>query len=149
MSQVVHPVASAKNAKPQGVKGFVADIEEETEENTDFRRVLYTGKHLQLVLMALQPGDEIGEEIHQDRDQFFRIEKGKGEVWIDGRRSKIKSDFAIVVPAGARHNIVNTGDKPLRLYTLYSPPQHLDAIVRATKADADASEEHFDGKTTE
>jgi mannose-6-phosphate isomerase-like protein (cupin superfamily) len=131
------------------MKGFVADIEELTEENSDFRRVLYTGKKLQLVLMAIKPGGEIGEEVHEDRDQFFRVEKGKGEVLIDGNPSKIKSDDAIIVPAGARHNIKNTGDKPLRLYTLYAPPEHRDATVHVTKADADASEEHFDGKTTE
>lgn len=131
------------------MKGFVADIEELTEENSDFRRVLYTGKHLQLVLMAIQPGEEIGEEVHTDRDQFFRVEKGKGEVWIDGNRSKVKGDDAIIVPAGARHNIVNTGHKPLQLYTLYAPPEHRDGTVRATKAEAEAAEEHFDGKTTE
>ena len=131
------------------MKGFVADIEELTEENSDFRRVLYTGKKLQLVLMAIKPGGEIGEEVHEDRDQFFRVEKGKGEVLIDGNPSKIKSDDAIIVPAGARHNIKNTGDKPLRLYTLYAPPEHRDGTVHVTKADADPSEEHFDGKTTE
>ena len=131
------------------MKGFVADIEELTEENGDFRRVLYTGKNLQLVLMAIEPGGEIGEEIHADRDQFFRVEEGKGEVVIDGHRSKIKADDAIIVPAGARHNVINTGDKPLRLYTLYAPPEHRDRTVHPTKADADASEEHFDGKTTE
>lgn len=131
------------------MKGFVADIEELTEENSDFRRVLYTGKNLQLVLMAIEPGGEIGEEVHEDRDQFFRVEKGKGAVVIDGNRSKIKSDDAIIVPAGARHNIMNTGDKPLRLYTLYAPPEHRDGTVHVTKADADALEEHFDGKTTE
>ena len=131
------------------MKGFVADIEELTEENGDFRRVLYTGKNLQLVLMAIEPGGEIGEEIHADRDQFFRVEEGKGEVVIDGHRSKIKADDAIIVPAGARHNVINTGDKPLRLYTLYAPPEHRDRTVHATKADADASEEHFDGKPTE
>lgn len=131
------------------MKGFVADIEELTEENSDFRRVLYTGRKLQLVLMAIEPGGEIGEEVHEDRDQFFRVEKGKGEVLIDGNRSKIKSDDAIIVPAGARHNIKNTGDKPLRLYTLYGPPEHRDGTVHVTKADADASEEHFDGRTTE
>jgi len=131
------------------MKGFVADIEDLTEENTDFRRVLYTGKHLQLVLMALKPAEEIGEEVHADHDQFFRIEKGKGEVWIDGKRTKVRSDDAIIVPAGARHNVVNTGDKPLKLYTLYGPPEHRDRVVRATKAKAEASEEHFDGKTTE
>jgi mannose-6-phosphate isomerase-like protein (cupin superfamily) len=131
------------------MKGFIDDIEDRTEENSDFRRVLYTGKQLQLVLMALRPGEEIGEEIHRDRDQFFRVEKGNGEVWIDGVRSQIKSDFAIVVPAGARHNIKNTGDKPLKLYTLYAPPEHIDGTVHVTKADAQAAGEHFDGKTTE
>ncbi len=131
------------------MKGFVADIEELTEDNTDYRRVLYTGKHLQLVLMSLKPGEEIGEETHQDADQFFRVEKGKGEVWIDGKRTKIKGDDAIVVPAGARHNVVNTGHKPLKLYTLYSPPEHGDGFKAETKAEAEASTEHFDGKTTE
>lgn len=131
------------------MKGFVEDIEELTEDNKDFRRVLYTGKHLQLVLMALQPGEEIGEEVHEDHDQFFRVEKGKGEVWIDGVRSKIKSDDAIVVPAGAKHNVINTGDKSLKLYTLYGPPDHKDGVVHKTKAEAETSEEHFDGTTTE
>lgn len=129
------------------MKGFVEDIEELTEDNDDFRRVLYTGKHLQLVLMALQPGEEIGEEVHETHDQFFRVEKGKGEVWIDGERTKIKADDAVIVPAGARHNVVNTGQKPLRLYTLYGPPEHRDGVVHPAKSDA--VEEHFDGKTTE
>ncbi len=131
------------------MKGFIEDIEEPTEGNKDFRSVLYTGKHLQLVLMALRPGEEIGEADHVDHDQFFRVEKGKGEVWIDGERTKIKSDDAIIVPAGAKNNIVNTGDKSLRFYTLCGPPDHRDGIVRATKADAEANEEHFDGTTTE
>jgi mannose-6-phosphate isomerase-like protein (cupin superfamily) len=131
------------------MKGFVEDIEERTEDNTDFRHVLYTGPQMQLVLMALQPGEEIGEEVHRDRDQFFRVEKGKGEVWIDGHKTKIKSDMAIVVPAGARHNIKNTSEKSLKLYTLYAPPEHADGTVQVTKADARASKEHFDGKTTE
>lgn len=131
------------------MKGFVEDIDRLTVENKDFRRVLYTGKHLQLVLMALRPGEEIGEEVHDDHDQFFRIEKGEGEVWIDGQRTKIKADDAIIVPAGARHNVINTGDKKLKLYTVYGPPDHKDGIVRATKAEAEASEEHFDGTTTE
>jgi mannose-6-phosphate isomerase-like protein (cupin superfamily) len=131
------------------MKGFVDDIETLTEENTDFRRVLYTGKNLQLVLMALQPGEEIGEEVHDDRDQFFRVEKGKGEIVIDGVTTNIKADIAMIVPAGARHNVRNTGDKALRLYTLYAPPEHLDGTVHVTKAEADASDEHFDGKTTE
>ncbi|NWE51620.1 cupin domain-containing protein [Brevundimonas sp. P7753] len=131
------------------MKGFVDDIDRLTVENKDFRRVLYTGKHLQLVLMALRPGEEIGEEVHDDHDQFFRIEKGVGEVWIDGQRTKIKADDAIIVPAGARHNVINTGDKKLKLYTVYGPPDHKDGIVRATKAEAEATEEHFDGATTE
>ncbi len=131
------------------MKGFVHDIEELTEKNEDFRRVLYTGKHLQLVLMALRPGEEIGEEVHADHDQFFRVEKGKGEVWIDGERTKIKSDDAIIVPAGAKHNVINTGEKSLHLYTIYGPPDHKDGVVRKTKADAEVNEEHFDGTTTE
>ena len=149
MSEVVRKAAQSTKSSPRAITGFVADIEELTEDNSDFRRVLYTGKNLQLVLMAIQQGEEIGEETHTDRDQFFRVEKGKGEVWIDGHRSKIKSDDAIIVPAGARHNIVNTGEKPLRLYTLYAPPEHRDGTVHASKADADAADEHFDGKTTE
>jgi mannose-6-phosphate isomerase-like protein (cupin superfamily) len=131
------------------MKGFVDDIESRTEKNSDFRRVLYTGKNMQLVLMALRPAEEIGEEIHPDRDQFFRVEAGEGEVWIDGSRTKIQDGTAIVVPAGARHNVKNTGGRALKLYTLYAPPEHVDGIVRATKADAEASEEHFDGRTTE
>lgn len=131
------------------MKGFVANIEKLTEQNNDFRRVLYTGKNLQLVLMAIQPGEDIGEEVHADRNQFFRVEKGVGEIWIDGHSSQISSDVAMIVPAGARHNVVNTGDQPLLLYTLYAPPEHMDGIIHATKADAAASEEHFDGKTTE
>jgi mannose-6-phosphate isomerase-like protein (cupin superfamily) len=131
------------------MKGFVDDIDELTKNNSDFRRVLYTGGQMQLVLMALKPGEEIGEEVHEDRDQFFRIEKGKGEVSIDRKVTKIKADMAVVVPAGARHNIKNTGKKSLRLYTLYAPPEHVDGTVHATRADAKKSNEHFDGKTTE
>jgi mannose-6-phosphate isomerase-like protein (cupin superfamily) len=131
------------------MKGFVGDIDTLTVENSDFRRVLYTGHNLKLVRMAIQPGDGIGEEVHDDRDQFFRVEKGAGEVWIDGNRSKVEGDDAIIVPAGARHNLLNTGDEPLLLYTLYAPPEHRDRTRHVTKADADATEEHFDGKTTE
>ncbi len=131
------------------MKGFVGDIERLTVENSDFRRVLYTGRNLQLVLMTLGPGEEIGEEVHDDRDQFFRVEAGEGEVWIDGNRSEVKDDDAIVVPAGARHNVVNTGGAPLRLSTLYAPPEHRDGTVQATRAEADAAEEHFDGTTSE
>lgn len=131
------------------MKGFIEDIEDLTVENVAFRRVVYTGKHLQLVLMALKAGEEIGAETHLGHDQFFRVEKGKGEVWIDGERTRIKRDDAIVVPAGASHNIVNTGSKSLKLYALYAPPQHRDGVVRATKADAEATEEHFNGEMTE
>lgn len=131
------------------MKGFVDDIEDLTELNKDFRRVLYTGSHLQLVLMALRPGDDIGEEVHADRDQFFRVEKGRGEASIDGKRTKVKSGDAILVPAGARHNVKNTGAKSMKLYTLYGPPEHKDQVVRATKAKAEAIKEHFDGRTTE
>lgn len=131
------------------MKGFVGDIEDLTEENEKFRHVLYTGKYLQLVLMSLQPGEEIGEEVHDDRDQFFRIEEGSGEIIIDGVANPVEDDIAVIVPAGAKHNVRNTGDEPLRLYTIYGPPEHVDGTVHATKAEADASHEHFDGKTTE
>lgn len=131
------------------MKGFIGDIEELTEENTAFRRVVYTGRRLQLVLMSIAPGEAIGDEVHEDRDQFFRIEKGKGEVWIDGKRTKVEDDDAIIVPAGARHNVINTGRKPLKLYTLYGPPEHKDGVVHATKAEAEANEEHYDGTPTE
>ena len=131
------------------MKGYVDDIEKVTLDNTDFRRVLYTGHNLQLVAMSINPGEEIGAEVHDDRDQFFRVEQGKGEVLIDGKRHAVKADDAIIVPAGARHNVVNNGEQPLRLYTLYAPPEHKDGTVHVTKAQADAQEEHFDGKTTE
>lgn len=130
-------------------KGFVDNIEDLTEDNDDFRRVLYTGKHLQLVVMALAPGEEIGEEVHEDTDQFFRIEEGEGEVWIDGVCNEVEADDGIVVPAGARHNVKCTGDEPLRLYTIYGPPEHIDGTVHQTKEEAEAAHEHWDGKTTE
>ena len=131
------------------MKGFVGNIEELTEKNEDFRRVLYTGHNLQLVLMAIQPGDEIGEEVHEDRDQFFRIEEGEGEVWIDGVCHKVKADDGIIVPQGTRHNVISRGTEPLRLYTIYGPPEHVDGTVHATSAEAKNAHEHFDGKTTE
>jgi mannose-6-phosphate isomerase-like protein (cupin superfamily) len=130
-------------------KGYVEDIEKATLENENFRKVLYTGEYLQLVLMTIQPGDEIGEEVHEDHDQFFRVEAGSGEVRIDGKAMPIEDDFAVIVPAGARHNVVNTGTEPLKLYTIYGPPEHRDGVVRDTKQAADADEEHFDGKTSE
>jgi mannose-6-phosphate isomerase-like protein (cupin superfamily) len=131
-------------------KGFIAHIEALTVDNTDFRRVLYTGKKLQLVLMvAIAPGEDIGEEVHPDVDQFFRVEEGEGELRIDGVATPVKSDDAFIVPAGASHNVVNKGSRPLKLYTMYAPPEHRDDIVRGTKAEAQASQAHFDGKTTE
>lgn len=131
------------------MKGFCGDIERLTVENQDFRRVLYTGRHVQLVLMTLQPAEEIGEEVHPDRDQFFRFEQGEGAVDIDGVENKIAADFAVIVPAGARHNVRNTGDGPLRLYTIYGPPEHIDALVEQTRAEAMATHEEWDGITTE
>jgi mannose-6-phosphate isomerase-like protein (cupin superfamily) len=132
------------------LKGYVVVVERETKKNTDFRRVLYTGKHSQLVLMSLEPGEEIGEETHEDVDQFFRFEKGEGKVIIDGIEHLVKDGYAVVVPAGARHNVVNTSKRAnLKLYTIYSPPEHQDGVVRHTKKEAVASEEHFDGRTTE
>ena len=133
------------------MKGYVDNIEKRTKENDDFRRVLYTGKHIQLVLMTLQPGEDIGEEVHDDIDQFFRIEKGEGTVEIDGVANAVEDDDAIIVPAGARHNVVNSGQQPLKLYTLYAPPEHKDGVVQATKAEAEARHEaeRFDGTTTE
>jgi mannose-6-phosphate isomerase-like protein (cupin superfamily) len=130
------------------MKGFVQDIEALAIGNSDFRRVLYTAQHCQLVLMALEPGEEIGAEVHT-LDQFFRVEEGTGEAVMDGVATPIKAGFAVVVPAGAKHNIINTGGAPLKLYTLYSPPNHRDGVVHHTRADAEADSEHFDGKTTE
>ena len=132
-------------------RGFCDDIEKLTEANEDFRRVLYTGQHLQLVLMTLQPGEEIGEEVHEGRDQFFRIEEGEGAIDIDGRANPVEDDFAVIVPAGARHNVRNTGDEPLQFYTIYGPPEHKDGIVQSTKAEAEARhhDEEWDGGTTE
>ena len=132
-------------------RGYRDNIERATLQNEDFRRVLYTGKNLQLVLMNLQPGEEIGEEVHPDRDQFFRIEEGEGAIDIDGLENRVEDDFAVVVPAGARHNVRNTGSQPLRLYTIYAPPEHRDAIVQKTKAEAELRHqaEEWDGRTTE
>ncbi|HEY5827868.1 MAG TPA: cupin domain-containing protein [Hyphomicrobiaceae bacterium] len=130
-------------------KGYIANIEALTERNQDFRRVLYTGKHMQLVVMTIRPGEDIGEEVHDSTDQFFRIEKGEGELRIDGVASRVRSDDAFIVPAGASHNVVNTGKAPLKLYTIYAPPEHRDGIARATRAEAHATDAHFDGKTTE
>lgn len=129
-------------------KGFVQDIEALAVKNTKFRQVLYTAKHSQLVLMALNPKEDIGAEVHQ-LDQFFRVEEGTGEVVLNDVRTPIGAGFAVLVPAGARHNIINTGTVPMKLYTLYSPPNHRDGVVHATRAEAMADNEHFDGTTTE
>ena len=130
------------------MKGFVQDIENLTVHNHEFRRVLYTANNCQLVLMSLKPNEEIGEEVHE-LDQFFRVEEGTGNAILDGVTSAVRAGFAIVVPAGARHNIINTGIVPLKLYTLYAPPNHRDGVVHHTRHDAEADDEHFDGKTTE
>ena len=129
--------------------GFIDHIEDATEDNSHFRRVVYTGAHLQLVLMSIAPGEDIGEEVHKDGDQFFRIEAGHGIVTIDGRASEITDGDGIVIPAGARHNIKNAGEKPLKLYTIYGPPHHRDGYVAGTKDEAAKVHEEFDGKTTE
>lgn len=132
------------------MKGFVQEIEGLTIANGNFRKVLYTGKHSQLVLMSLKPGEEIGMETHPDNDQFFRVEKGNGTCIIDGNEYAINDGFAVIVPAGAKHNIINVSDTAdLKLYTLYSPAHHKDQIVRATKQEAMDNEEEFDGVTSE
>ena len=132
------------------MKGFFDNIEKATLENENFRKVLYTAKHSQLVLMSLRPNEEIGLEVHPDNDQFFRLEKGQGKCVIDGNEYEISDGVAIVVPAGAQHNIINTSDtEELKLYTIYSPAHHKDGIVRATKEEAEANEVEFDGITTE
>lgn len=132
------------------MKGYCDNIEKLTLENNNFRKVLYTGKHSQLVLMSLKPKEEIGMEIHSDNDQFFRIEKGFGKVIIDGNEYQLEDGSAIVVPAGAEHNVVNlSADEDLKLYTIYSPAHHQDGIVRATKEQAEIEDAEFDGQTTE
>ncbi|MEI2677917.1 MAG: cupin domain-containing protein [Burkholderiaceae bacterium] len=130
------------------MKGYVQDIEAIAIGNEDFRQVLYTASNCQLVVMALKPQEEIGAEVHK-LDQFFRVEEGHGEAVLDGVRTAIQAGFAVVVPAGARHNIINTGSESLKLYTIYSPPNHRDGVVHHTRADAEADSEHFDGKTSE
>jgi mannose-6-phosphate isomerase-like protein (cupin superfamily) len=131
-------------------KGFVDNIEAMTLANDNFREVVYTAAHSQLVLMCIKPCEEIGMESHPDNDQFFRIEKGQGKIVIDGNEREVEGGFAAVVPAGAQHNVINTSDdEDLKLYTIYSPAHHKDGIVRATKVEASANEAEFDGKTTE
>jgi mannose-6-phosphate isomerase-like protein (cupin superfamily) len=128
---------------------FVIDLETATQENESFRTVLYTAKHCQLVIMSLNPNEDIGEETHT-LDQFIRVESGKGRAVLDGVEHELSDGFAVVIPAGTKHNIINTSnDAPMKLYTVYSPPEHKDGVVRMTKADATANEEHFDGQTSE
>ena len=130
------------------MRGYVQDIEKIAVRNGDFRQVIYTAKNCQLVVMALEPGGEIGAEVHK-LDQFFRVEQGSGEAVLDGVRTAIRAGFAVLVPAGTNHNIVNTGTEALKLYTLYAPPNHRDGVVHHTRTEAEADNEHFDGKTTE
>jgi len=130
------------------MKGFVKSIENIAVKNVDFRQVLYTAKNCQLVVMSLKPKEEIGAEVHK-LDQFFRVEEGTGEAVLDGVHTKIEAGFAVLVPAGTNHNIINTGNAALKLYTLYSPPNHRDGVIHHTRADAEKDNEHFDGKTTE
>lgn len=132
------------------MRGFHTNIEEATLENDNFRKVLYTSKYSQLVLMSLRPREEIGMEVHEENDQFFRFEAGQGKCIIDGNEYELSDGVAVVVPAGAQHNIINTSDtEELKLYTIYSPAHHKDGIVRATKEEAEANEAEFDGVTTE
>ena len=132
------------------MKGFKTNIERDTEKNRNFRKVLYTSKHSQLVLMSLKPKEEIGLETHPENDQFLRIEGGKGRVEIDGSKYQVKDGDAVVIPAGAKHNVVNTSsEEELKIYTIYSPPHHKDGIIHKTKEQAERDDEEFDGKTTE
>ena len=140
--------ASERNTRRVTTKGYVQNIEEIATSNTDFRQVLFTATNCQLVVMALDVHADIGEEVHTV-DQFFRVEQGNGAVVLDGVQTEITAGFAILIPAGTTHNIINTGDLPMKLYTLYAPPNHRDGVVHRTRADADADDEHFDGKTTE
>ena len=131
-------------------RGFMTDLEKETRSNADFRRVLYTGRFSQLVLMNLKPNEEIGEEVHDTVDQFFRFEEGEGIVVIDGVKHRVRDGSGVIVPSRARHNVINTSSKmDLKLYTIYSPPEHQDKVVRHTKADAVKQPEEYDGKPTE
>lgn len=128
------------------MRGYILNIEKETLENEDYRRVLYTGRNSQLVLMTLKPEEEIGEEIHT-HDQFIRFEAGNAQVIMDGVEHKVEGDYAVIIPAGMKHNVINKGTIDLKLYSIYSPPEHKDGTVHKTKADE--KEEHFDGITTE
>lgn len=132
------------------MRGFKSAIEKDSLENNSFRKVLYTSKFSQLVLMSLLPNEEIGMETHAENDQFFRVEKGHGKCIIDGNEYMLADGDAVIVPVGAQHNVINVSTtEPLKLYTIYSPPHHKDGIVRPSKHDAEANEEEFEGITTE
>lgn len=142
--------AATTELKQSTMKGFATNIEKGVAENSNFRKVLYTGQHMQLVLMTLKPGEEIGEETHLKSDQFFRFESGTGKCIVNGTVYGIKAGDVVLVPAGSKHNVINTGAaNDLKLYTIYALPNHKDGIVRATKVDASKHEAKFDGKTTE
>lgn len=129
--------------------GFITNIEKDAENNDFFRKVIFTARHSQLVLMSLKPAEEIGEEVHNNLDQFFRFEQGEGKIVIEGEESQVGAGFAAVVPAGTKHNIINTSSSScLKLYTIYSPQNHQDRTIHKTKEEAETSEEHFDGKTS-
>jgi len=140
--------AAGQDEKGVAMKGFVQDIEGLAIKNAEFRRVVYTATNCQLVVMALKPKEEIGAEVHK-LDQFFRVEEGSGEAVLNGVRTAIRAGFAVLVPAGTNHNIINTGTAPMKLYTLYAPPNHRDGVIHHTRHDAEADNEHFDGRTTE
>jgi mannose-6-phosphate isomerase-like protein (cupin superfamily) len=128
------------------MKGYIANIEKETKKNANFRKVLYTGKYQQLVAMSLKPGEDIGEEIHDNVDQFFRIEEGEAKAIVDGEETILKKDDVVVVPAGSNHNLINTSKtKDLKLYTIYAPPNHPDKTVHKTKAEAEEYEKDHHG----
>ena len=148
MTLILPSAAAGQNEKGVAMKGFVQDIEGLAIKNDEFRRVVYTATHCQLVVMALKPKEEIGAEVHK-LDQFFRVEEGSGEAVVNGVRTAIRKGFAVLVPAGANHNIINTGKVPMKLYTLYAPPNHREGVVHHTRQEAAADKEHFDGKTTE
>jgi len=148
MTLILPSAAAGQNEKGVAMKGFVQDIEGLTIKNDEFRRVVYTATHCQLVVMALKPKEEIGAEVHK-LDQFFRVEAGSGEAVLNGVRTAIRAGFAVLVPAGANHNIINTGTVPMKLYTLYAPPNHRDGVIHHTRHEAEVDNEHFDGKTTE
>ncbi len=130
------------------MKGYIGNIEKETKENENFRKVLYTAKNSQLVVMSILPGEEIGEEVH-DLDQFIRIEEGKGVAVLNDMEEMLEDDYAVIIPAGVKHNVINKGETPLKLYSIYSPPEHRDGVVHKTREEAMEDEEHFDGTTTQ